>query len=255
VYKRQVTGAARGLGRQTAVLFAEEGANVFMTDVRAKELEELDNKLKNSGYDVESMIFDIADITNIKKMIGSAILKYGNINILVNCAGVSIAKKMMDITESDWDMVLSINVKGTYFVMIEVARLMIENGIKGSIINIASIAGEKSRPNFASYAASKASVINFTRSAAQEFSRYCIRVNAVSPGTIDTPMWEEIAENVAEIEGLSKSGLKKKWVDRIPLKRLAKPQDISNTVLFLCSEKASYITGQVINVCGGLSIV
>ncbi len=250
-----ITGAARGAGKETAILFAKEGSNVFMSDIKATELEDLENNLKDNGYNAGSMVCDIAGIQNIKKMVSSAVSQYENIDFLVNCAGVSVAKRMMDITESDWDKVLSVNVKGTYFVMLEVARHMIENGIKGSIINIASIAGEKSRPNFVSYAASKASVINFTRSAAQEFSQYGIRVNAISPGTIDTPMWEEIAEDVATIEGISKSGLKKRWVDRIPLKRLAKPQDIANTVLFLCSVKASYITGQIINVCGGLSIV
>ena len=131
---------------------------------------------------------------------------------------------------------------------------MIEIGEGGSIVNIASIAGEGGRPLFLPYAASKAAVINMTQSTSLELAKYNIRVNAVSPGTIDTPMWEDIAYKLAKLEKRDVSSIINTWTKKIPLKRLAKPEDIANAILFLCSDKAAYITGQALNVCGGLSI-
>ena len=250
-----ITGAARGVGKQTSILFAKAGASVFMVDIGEDELMTLEKNLKSDGLEVSALVCDIAVSKSTRELVNMAVSKYGKIDFLVNNAGVSIAKKMMDVTEEDWDRVLNTNVKGTYFVLMEAARTMINIRVKGSIINIASIAGEKSRPNFIAYAASKAAVISLTRYAALEFSRYGIRVNAISPGTINTPMWSDIARDLAKIEGLPEDEIEEKWVDRIPLKRLAEPADIANTVFFLCSDKASYITGQVINVCGGLSII
>ena len=250
-----ITGAAQGVGKETAILFAEEGANVFMNDIKIDPLESLKEELVNRGLNASSYYCDISDIKSIKKMIDSATAEYEKIDFLVNNAGSVVTKKLMDLNEADWDKVLSVNVKGTFFVLLNTAKSMIKNKIKGSIINIASIAGEKSRPNFLTYAASKAAIINFTRSTALEFSKFGIRVNAISPGTIDTPMWSEIAGDIAKIEKLKMFELQDNWIKRIPLGRLATPADIANTALFLCSDRASYITGQVINVCGGLSIV
>jgi D-sorbitol dehydrogenase (acceptor) len=250
-----ITGAAQGVGKETAISFADEGSNVFMTDIKIDSLKSLEKELVDKGLNVSSCYCDISDLKSIKKMIDSALEEYGKIDFLVNNAGAVVTKKLMDLNEADWDKVLSVNVKGTFFVLLNTAKSMIERKIKGSIINIASIAGEKSRPNFLTYAASKAAIINFTRSTSLEFSKFGIRVNAISPGTIDTPMWSEIAGDIAKIEEMDTVELQDKWIERIPLGRLASPVDIANTVLFLCSEKASYITGQVINVCGGLSIV
>jgi NAD(P)-dependent dehydrogenase (short-subunit alcohol dehydrogenase family) len=250
-----ITGAAQGVGRETAILFAEKGSNVFMTDINIDSLKSLKRDLENRDANVFAYYCDISNIESIEEMINSANKKYGKIDFLVNNAGVVVTKKIMDLKEVDWDKVLSVNVKGTFFVLLNTAKSMIEKKIKGSIINIASIAGEKSRPNFLTYAASKAAIINFTKSTALEFSKFGIRVNAISPGTIDTPMWSEIAGDVAKIENLEMDELQDNWIKRIPLGRLALPGDIANIILFLCSDKASYITGQVINVCGGLSII
>jgi len=159
---------------------------------------------------------------------------------------------MMDLTEKDWDNVLNVNVKGTFFALQAVARKMIKRGNGGCIINIASIAGEKGRPLFLVYSASKAAVINITKSTALELAEYNIRVNAIAPGTIDTPMWQRIASKLSEINGCDIDTLRKSWIEKIPLKRLATPKDIALLVLYLCSDEARYITGQTININGGL---
>jgi len=160
----------------------------------------------------------------------------------------------MEITAEDWDRILNVNVKGTFFIMLEAAKKMIKAGKGGSIVNITSIAGLNGRPLFLPYAASKAAVINFTKSAALEFAKNDIRVNSIAPGTIDTTMWEKCSEDLSKINACNREELIDGWVKRIPLKRLAQPADIANSILFLCSKEGEYITGQTINVCGGLSI-
>jgi len=250
-----VTGAAQGVGKETSLLFLEEGANVLMADINNLKLEELKTGISKYINQVHLMKIDISKQEDISLMVNEIISKWGSIDYLVNNASVSLTKNMMDLTVDDWDKVLNINVKGTFFVMLQVAKEMIKNGKGGCIINISSIAGLNGRPLFLPYAASKAAVINFTKSAALEFAKYNIRVNSIAPGTIDTPMWEKCSEDISKINACNKETLIEDWVKRIPLKRLAQPKDISNSILFLCSEEGEYITGQTINVCGGLSIV
>ncbi len=250
-----VTGAAQGVGRETSLKFLEEGANVLMADINNLKLEEIKTEVSKYANRAYLMKVDISEQEDISLMIKEIINKWGSIDYLVNNASVSLTKNMMDITVDDWDKVLNINVKGTFFIMIEAAKEMIKAENGGCIINMASIAGLNGRPLFLPYAASKAAVINFTKSAALEFAKYNIRVNSIAPGTIDTPMWDKISEDLSKINNCSKEIIIKNWIEKIPLKRLAKPEDITNTILFLCSKEGEYITGQTINVCGGLSIV
>ena len=238
-----ITGAARGVGEKTAILFAEAGANVFISDINFELLKKIEGNIASLGVGVKSKKTDISKIDQVNEMVSDAINCFGRIDILVNNAGVSFAKRMMELTEEDWDRVLGINVKGTFFVTKAVAKEMLKNNITGSIVNVSSIAGEKGRPNFFAYAASKAAVINMTMSSALEFAKYGIRVNSVAPGTIDTPMWRELSVKLSEMENINKDKLVENWISRIPLKRLAKPEDIAKTILYLCSEDASYITG------------
>jgi NAD(P)-dependent dehydrogenase (short-subunit alcohol dehydrogenase family) len=249
-----VTGAAQGVGKETSLKFLEEGANVLIADINDSRLEELKAELSNYGSQVYLMKIDISKQEDISLMINGIISKWGSIDFLVNNASVSLTKSMMEITAEDWDRVLSINVKGTFFIMLEAAKEMIKAGKGGSIINISSIAGLNGRPLFLPYAASKAAVINFTKSAALEFAKNGIRVNSIAPGTIDTAMWEKCSEDLSKINACNREELIDGWVKRIPLKRLAQPADIANSILFLCSKEGEYITGQTINVCGGLSI-
>ena len=250
-----VTGAAQGVGKETSLLFLEGGANVLLADINNPKLEELKTGISKYINQVHLMKIDISKQEDISLMVNEIINKWGSIDYLVNNASISLTKKMMEITVGDWDKVLNINVKGTFFVMLQVAKEMIKNGKGGCIINISSIAGLNGRPLFAPYAASKAAVINFTKSAALEFAKYNIRVNSIAPGTIDTPMWEKCSEDLSKINDCDREALIEGWVKKIPLKRLAQPADISNSILFLCSKEGEYITGQTINVCGGLSIV
>jgi len=234
-----ITGAGQGVGKKTAAMFAKEGASVFLSDINSNILKDTEAELKESGFDIREAM----------------VKEFGTIDILVNNAGVSLTKNMFELNEKDWDRVLNVNIKGTFFVLKAVAEKMIASGNGGSIVNISSIAGLSGRPLFLAYAASKAAVINITKSAALELAKYKIRVNSIAPGTIDTPMWEEISSSVSKINNLKNEDVKNSQIDKIPLKRLAKPEDISSTILYLCSEDAEYITGQSINVCGGLSIV
>jgi meso-butanediol dehydrogenase / (S,S)-butanediol dehydrogenase / diacetyl reductase len=250
-----ITGAAQGVGKQTTSLFADNGAEVVISDLNSDALKILELELKAKGYNVLSVVCDVSDTDSIKDLVEATLAKYGKIDFLVNNAAVSMTKKMLEITEQDWDRVFAVNVKGTFFMLIEVAKVMIEKHIKGSIVNVASIAGEKGRPNFVVYASSKAAVINVTKAAALEFAPHHIRVNAVAPGTIDTPMWADIAGKISSIENIPVEEIQKKWVEKIPFCRLASTKDIANAILFLCSDESSYITGQVINICGGLSII
>jgi 3-oxoacyl-[acyl-carrier protein] reductase len=250
-----ITGAGSGVGRQTALSFIKEGANVIISDINENSLTELKSLTRKDENKVLILLADISKSNDVQKILTSSVEKYGQIDYLINNAGISMTKKMMEIENCDWDKVLDVNVKGTFDVLKNVAKSMIKNNAKGVIVNIASIAGEKGRPNFLAYAASKAAIISITKSAALEFAVHGIRINSVSPGTIDTPMWDKIADDVLKIQGGKKDDLLKTWLEKIPLKRLAKPDDISDVILFLCSDEARFITGQVINVCGGLSIV
>ena len=237
-----ITGAAQGVGRETALVFAEAGANVVISDINNSLLSVLELEMKSKGYNVFAKTCDVSNIDDIKELIKTALSRYSKIDCLINNAAVSLTKKMTEITEQDWDKVFAVNVKGTFFMLISVAESMIENNVKGIMVNMASIAGEKGRPNFLVYAASKAAVINITKAAALEFAPYGIRVNAVAPGTIDTPMWKDIAGKVSIIEKTPIEEVRKKWQEKIPLGRLASPKDIASMLFYLCSDKASYIT-------------
>lgn len=249
-----ITGAAQGVGKETTKLFVNEGAKAYISDINYDGVKKLEIELVKSGFKVIAAKADISNFNDIKAMVSGAIKEFGSIDILINNAAVPIQKPMMDLEWEDWDLVLDVNVKGTFFVLQSVAYTMIKEGKGGSIVNIASLAGEGGRPLYFPYAASKAAVINMTLSAAKELAKCSIRVNAVSPGMIDTKMFEQCIHNVANMEKADENILKDSWINKIPLKRLAKPEDIAKAVLFLCSSEAGYITGQILNVCGGLSI-
>jgi len=250
-----ITGAAQGVGKETSIRFLKEGASVLMADINFTKLKGLENEISEFSQNFHMLKADISNLESISSVIDETLNKFGSMDFLVNNASVSLTKNMMDLTVDDWDRILNINVKGTFFTMIKAAKEMIKNNRGGCIVNVSSIAGLNGRPLFLPYAASKAAVINFTKSAALEFAKYNIRVNSVAPGTIDTEMWGRISEDISKINCCDKESLVKDWIKKIPLGRLAKPEDISNAILFLCSKEGEYITGQTINVCGGLSVM
>jgi NAD(P)-dependent dehydrogenase (short-subunit alcohol dehydrogenase family) len=250
-----VTGSGHGVGKEVSLRFAESGANVVITDLQRGYLGELENKFMHDKVNYLAVEGDVSSSGDVAEMVEKSCHEFGKIDILINNAGVSMTKNMMDLTETDWDSVFNVNVKGTFFMLQTVVKKMVQTGNSGCIINLASIAGQKGRPLFLAYSASKAAVISITKSTALEMAKYNIRVNAVAPGTVDTPMWQDIAGEMSRITGSDVSEIEKTWVEKIPLKRLAKPRDIASLILYLCSDKASYITGQIINICGGLSVL
>ena len=249
-----ITGAAKGLGKETARLFAEEGARISISDIDYEGIEKLENEFTSKGYDVFGLKADISKLTDIEKMISKTVKSFGQLDILINNAAAPFQKPMMEINWEDWDLVLNVNIKGTFHVLKAAASEMIKKGNGGSIVNISSLAGSGGRPLYVPYAASKAAVMNITQSAAKELAKYNIRVNSISPGNIESKMLTECAENVARIEKTKLEDILDLWRGRIPLEHMAKPEEIAKTILMVCSDDASYITGQIINACGGLSI-
>ncbi|MCL5986421.1 MAG: glucose 1-dehydrogenase [Actinobacteria bacterium] len=248
-----ITGAGQGVGKAVAKLFAKDGASLCLVDISLKTVKRLEDDLTKSGIKALAVYADVSKITDANEAVRNAISQFGKIDILINNASVSGAKRILDITEQDWDYVFNVNVKGAFFMLQAVARKMIESGEGGCIVNISSVAGRPGGRQFLlHYAASKAAVISMTQSAALALAKNNIRVNSIAPGTIDTPMWQKVASDLAACEGCEVEEILKVRPGAIPLGRLAQPDDIAKAVVYLCSDDASYVTGQTLNVCGGL---
>jgi 3-oxoacyl-[acyl-carrier protein] reductase len=232
-----LTGASRGIGRGIALKLAEHGANVAFTylasEVKAKELEE---ELKTKGVKAKAYHSDAADFKASEQLINEVLADYGKIDILVNNAGITKDGLLLRMSEEQWDAVINANLKSVFNLTKAIQRAMLKER-KGSIINITSVVGIRGNAGQANYAASKAGIIGFTKSVALELGSRNIR----SPGFIETEMTSALDEKVVA-----------QWREGIPLKRGGTPEDVANTVLFLASDLSSYITGQVIQVCGGM---
>jgi len=248
-----ITGGAKGLGKEIAGLLAAQGAKISIADIDP-HVEKTAEGFRAKGFEVLAQIADISKPADIKKMVDAAANEYGRIDCLINNAAVPYQGQLMDIKWEEWDIVIDVNLKGSFFALQHTARKMIEQGIAGSIVNISSLAGSGGRPLYIPYAASKAAVMNMTQSAAKALAPYNIRVNSVSPGNMYTEMFTECAEEVARQEQQSPEKILEAWKKRIPLNRFGQISEIAKAVLFLCSDDSSYITGQILNVCGGLSI-
>ncbi len=181
-------------------------------------------------------------------------VEFGKIDCLINNAALPYQGPLMDIKWEDWDPIINVNLKGAFFALQHTARKMMENNNGGSIVNISSLAGSGGRPLYIPYAASKAAVMNMTQSAAKALAPYNIRVNSISPGNMYTEMFVECAREVAKENNTDLESTLDTWKKRIPLNRFGQTSEVAKAVLFLCSDDSSYITGQIYNVCGGLSI-
>jgi NAD(P)-dependent dehydrogenase (short-subunit alcohol dehydrogenase family) len=248
-----ITGSAKGLGKEIADLLAGEGAKISISDINPN-IKNTAEEFRSKGFDVFSQVIDISKHSDIKNMVDATMNEFGRIDYLINNAAVPYQGNMMDIKWEDWDIVLDVNLKGSFFALQHTANQMIEKGIAGSIVNISSLAGSGGRPLYVPYAASKAAVMNMTQSAAKALAQYNIRVNSVSPGNMYTEMFTQCAQEVARQEHQSPEKILDLWKKRIPLNRFGQIEEIAKAVLFLCSDDSSYITGQILNICGGLSI-
>ena len=237
-----ITGAARGNGRATAFSLGKSGYSLFITDLNSEELEETITDMKNEGIDASGGVYDASVISDAKALVEDVIKNCGRIDILVNNAGASKPVKFPDVDEETWDWVLDLNLKGPYFIMQEAAKHMMKQK-SGVIINIASISASGGMTSSPSYAIAKAGVVTMTVTAAAYLAEHGIRVNAVSPGIVNTQFHDEVK--------ISNPDVLDQQVKSIPLGRLAEPEDIASTIGFIVSEKANYITGEVITVGGG----
>ncbi len=246
-----VTGAASGIGRSIALKLAAAGADVSLCDVRARELAGVRECAGEYGRRVKSMVVDVSRFEQVEQWVAATDRDFGRIDILVNSAGMHQNVPFLEVTLEDWNQIIAVNLTGTFLCSQAVAKRMVRRK-QGRIVNIASIAGRGGRPTAVPYAASKAAVINLSRSMALALAESDIRVNAVCPGITATPMWERLDEEKAQLLNLPKGEPFRQAVAAIPLRRAAHPDEIADAVLFLCAPSSEYITGQAINVCGGL---
>ncbi|SKC87127.1 3-oxoacyl-[acyl-carrier-protein] reductase [Maledivibacter halophilus] len=236
-----VTGGSRGIGKAVALKLAEKGANIVVNYTsNSTKAEEVVNEIKKMGREALAIKADVSNSDDVKNLIKETEKQFSNIDILINNAGITKDTLLIRMKEDDWDKVMSVNLKGTFLCTKLVGKKMMKQR-RGKIVNIASIVGIIGNAGQANYSASKAGIIGFTKSTAKELASRGINVNAVAPGFIETEMTKKLSEEVVE-----------NYAKNIPLGKMGTPEDVANVVFFLCSQEASYVTGQVINIDGGM---
>jgi 3-oxoacyl-[acyl-carrier protein] reductase len=236
-----VTGASKGIGRAIAMRYAEQGANVAFTYLSSVEQgQALEAELASKGVKAKGYRSDASDFAQADKLINDVVAEFGSLDILVNNAGITMDNLLLRMTEEMWDKIMNVNLKSCFNTVKAVAKPMMKQK-GGSIINMTSVVGLKGNAGQANYAASKAGIIGFTKSIALELGSRGIRSNAIAPGFIETEMTGKLDEKTVQ-----------SWRDAIPLKRGGKPEDVADACVFLGSDLSSYITGQVIQVDGGM---
>jgi 3-oxoacyl-[acyl-carrier protein] reductase len=236
-----VTGAARGIGRSIALAYAAEGANVAVTDLRIDDNAlDVEKQIKAMGVNCRVYASDASNFADTEKVVDQIVVDFGTIDILVNNAGITMDALLLRMSEQQWDTVINVNLKSVFNFTKAVQRIMIKR-MGGSIINMSSVVGVGGNAGQANYSASKAGMIGFTKSVAMELGSRNVRCNAIAPGFIITEMTNKLPDEV-----------KKAWAEKIPLRRGGTPEEVAKVALFLGSDLSSYVTGQVIGVCGGM---
>jgi len=237
-----ITGAARGIGRSIALAFAAEGADVAFTDLNYDEnMQSLEQELAALGRRGKGYASDASNFESSEAVVDQVVKDFGKVDVLINNAGITRDNLLMRMTESDWDLVIKVNLKSVFNMTKAVQKYMLKQR-SGSIINMSSVVGLSGNAGQSNYSASKAGLIGFTKSMAQELGSRNIRCNAIAPGFIETEMTARLPQDVREA-----------WINDIPLKRPGKPDDVAKAAIFLACDLSDYITGQVLQVCGGMN--
>jgi len=245
-----VTGAAQGIGRAIALRLAQDGFAVAIVDINANTLDGVKTEIEALGAQALALTADLTKLEDIQKVINRS-AEWGHVTVLVNNAGRVSITPFLEITEQEWDAIMTLNLKTVFFATQFAARHM-QSGAR--VVNLSSISGRSGRSDQAHYAAAKCAVISLTQSAALSFASQGITVNAVCPGVVDTPMTNSIHEIRSVALGITPEESLARMVAKIPLGRLEKTDDVAGVVSFLCSSDAAYITGQSLNVCGGMEM-
>jgi len=238
-----VTGSGQGIGREIALMLAEQGASIVISDINAATAKEVAAEIEAKNGKSIAIPANVTVVDEVTKLVEQTLSSFGHIDILVNNAGITRDGLLLRMSEADWDLVLTINLKGAFICTQAVLRHMIRQRW-GRIVNIASVVGLTGNAGQANYAASKAGLIGLAKTTAREVASRGITVNAVAPGFIDTGMTQKLSETV-----------KQEFLKQIPLGYFGLPKDVAYVVAFLVSEEAHYITGQVINVNGGMAMI
>jgi 3-oxoacyl-[acyl-carrier protein] reductase len=237
-----ITGASRGIGKAIALAFANNGCNIAFTDLFYDEsMMKLEKELLETGVKAKGYASDASSFSKSEETVNAIIIDFAVIDILVNNAGITRDNLLLRMSEADWDLVMNINLKSVFNLTKACQKIMLKQRF-GSIINMSSVVGVSGNAGQSNYSASKAGIIGFTKSVAKELGSRNIRCNAIAPGFIETEMTHNIPEEA-----------RAKWLNDIPLKRPGTPVDVANAALFLASDLSSYVSGQVINVCGGMN--
>ena len=244
-----VTGGGNGIGKSIAKKFSEMNATVCITDINLDNARKTSDECKNKSYYFK---LDVTNKKEIKKIFSEINSIVGSYHILISNAGVSSMNKIEDLTEDEWDYNFNVNTKGVFLTNQEAIVHFKKNNIEGRIVNTASLAAKVGAPLLSHYSASKFAVIGFTQSAARETAKFGIRINAVCPGFVKTSMQEREIEWESTIRSMTKNEVIKDYISQTPLGRLEEPEDVAKVVLFLAGGDSDFMTGQAINVTGGV---
>ena len=250
-----ITGAARGIGRAIALRFASEGIRTVVTDIDLEPAESVADEIVNNNGAALALKVDVTQLDDIESMVSRTVESFGELNILVNNAGINAISRLIDTDEQTWDKVMAVNAKGVFLCSKVAAQQMIKQKKGGRIINNSSGSGKvvpgKSYP-LGVYSASKHAVVAISKQLGHELADHQILVNCICGGIIDTPMWDQIDREMIALAGGSPGSVIARTIERIPLQRMAKSEEVANVVTFLASDEAGYITADAINVAGGL---